>query len=52
MNLIYYFSSAESILHFKSSLEKDINYEYYINLDCRNFIIAQKVRFKKILSIL
>ena len=50
-DLIYYFSSPESILHFKSSLEKDINYEYYINLDCRNFLIAQKVRFKKILSI-
>ena len=48
--LFYYFSSQESLLHFKNSLDKEIKYDFYKNLDCQNFIITQKERFKLILS--
>ena len=50
-DLVYYFSSPESLLNFKSCLEEEFNYKYYIDLDFYNFIIAQKERIKLILSI-
>ena len=50
-DLIYYFSSPESISHFKSSLDEEIQYEFYKDLDSENFLIAQKERFKQISSI-
>ena len=50
-DLIYYFSSPESLKHFKSSLDEEIKYEFYKDLECENFISAQKERFKQILSI-
>ena len=51
-DLIYYFSTPESMKHFKNSLEEEIKYEFYKDLDCVNFISVQKERFKRILSIL
>ena len=51
-NLIYYFSSPESLSNFKSIRQEEINYDYYKNLDCQNFILSQKNKFKKIISIL
>jgi len=49
--LIYYFSSPESLLHYKSCLEEEIKFDFYRNLDCENFLTAQNERFKQILSI-
>jgi len=49
--LIYYFSSPESLLHYKSCLEEDIKFDFYRNLDCENFLTAQNERFKQIISI-
>ena len=49
-DLIYYFSSPESLKHFKNSLDEEIKYKFYKDLDCENFISAQKERFKLILS--
>ena len=49
-DLIYYFSTPDSLKHFKNSLDKEIKYEFYKDLDCINFISAQKERFKHILS--
>ena len=50
-DLIYYFSPIESLKHFKSGKSDEIKNEFYNDLDCENFIIAQKERFKQILSI-
>jgi len=49
-DLIYSFSSPESMKRFKNSLDEEIKYEFYKDLDCINFISAQKERFKHILS--
>ena len=49
-DLIYYFSSPESLSHFRSSLDEEIRYKFYKDLDSENFIISQKGRFKQILS--
>ena len=50
-DLILYFSSPESLAHFKTSLDEETKYDFYKDLDCENFIIAQIERFKKILLI-
>ena len=50
-DLVYYFSSPESLLNYRNCLEEGFNYEYYKDLDYYNFIIAQKERIKLILSI-
>ena len=44
-DLIYYFSSPESLSHFKSNSEEEIKYEFYNNLHCQNFI-AFNSKFK------
>ena len=48
-DLFYYFSTPESLSHFKNNLEEEFHYEFYTDLDCQNFLLAQKERFKKIL---
>ena len=49
-DLVYYFSSTESLRRFKSSLKGEIKYDFYNNLIYENFIAAQKERSKLILS--
>ena len=49
-DLIYYFSSPESLSHFISSLGEEINYEFHKDIDFQNFITIQKERFKIIIS--
>ena len=48
-DLIYYFSSPESLSHFKSSFEEEINYEFHKDIDIQNFITIQKEIFKIII---
>ena len=50
-DLLYYFSSPETILHFKSIVEEENIYDFFKDLDCENFLDAQKERIKKILSV-
>lgn len=51
-DLIYYFSSPESLSNFRNSFDEgQINYDFYINLELENFMIAQKERFRRILEI-
>ena len=50
-DLLYYFSSPESLSNFKNNLEEEIKYDFYKDLDSSNFLLAQKERFKLILSI-
>ena len=49
-DLIYYFSSQESLLYYKNCFEEEIKYEFYKDLNSENFFITQKERFKLILS--
>ena len=49
-DLIYYFSSPESLSHFRSSLEEEISYEFYKDIDFQKFITIQKERFRLIIS--
>ena len=50
-DLVYYFSSPDSLIHYKNNSEEEINYDFYKDLDSQNFISAQLERFKRILSI-
>ena len=50
-DLIYYFISPELLSSFKGRLEEDLKYDFYRDIDCENFLAAQKERFKHILSI-
>ena len=50
-DLIYYFSSPESLSHFKNDSNQEIKYEFYKDLNFQNFMDFQKERFKLILSI-
>ena len=48
--LLYYYSSPDTLLKFKSSIEEEKFYDFYKNIDCENFMDAQKERIKAILS--
>ena len=50
-NLVYYFSSPESLAHYKNILEEENKYDFYKDLNSENFISAQKERFNRISSI-
>ena len=50
-DLVYYFSSPDSVIHYKNNSEEEIRYDFYKDLDNENFISAQLERFKRILSI-
>ena len=50
-DLIYLYSSKESLAIFKSSINEEIQFELYKDLDCENFLVLQKERFKNILLI-
>ena len=41
-DLIYYFSSSESLSRFKSIFGEEINYEFHKDTDFQNFITIQK----------
>ena len=49
-DLLYYYSSPDTLLNFKSSIEDEKIYDFYKNIDCENFMTAQKERIKAILS--
>ena len=48
-DLLYYFSSPETIVNFQNNSEEEL-YDFYKNLDCENFISSQNERIKIILS--
>ena len=50
-DLVYYFSSPDSLIHYKNNSKEEIKYNFYKDLDSENFISAQLERFKRILSI-
>ena len=50
-DLVYYFSSPESLSNYKNIFEEEIKYDFYKDLDSENFISAQNERFQRILSI-
>ena len=50
-DLVYYFSSPDSLIHYKNNSEEEIKYDFYKDLNSENFISAQLERFKRILSI-
>ena len=45
-DLIYYFSSSESLSRFKSVFGEEINYEFHKDTDFQNFVTIQKERLK------
>ena len=47
-DLVYYFSSPDSLKRFKSSNQEEIKYDFYSDLNCQNFSVAQNARFKLI----
>ena len=49
-DLLYYYSSPDTLLNFKSSIEEEKIYDFYKNIDCENFMADQKERIKIILS--
>lgn len=50
-DLIYYFSSLETISKFKRNTQEQINnYFYYQDLDCHNFLLCQKGKFQQIIN--
>ena len=49
-DLLYYFSSPESLLNFKNSLDEGIKHDFCKDLDYKNFLITQKERFRYILA--
>ena len=50
-DLVYYFSSPDSLIHYKNNSEEEIKYDFYKDLDSENFLSAQLERFKRILSL-
>ena len=50
-DLVYYFSSPDSLIHYKNNSEEEIKYDFYKDLNSENFISAQLERFKRIISI-
>lgn len=41
-DLIYYYSAPESLMNFKSSLDEEIQFDFYNDLDSENFLDIQK----------